>query len=70
MNELVKDVIAIFTVFTLVYIAFYFVMRHDTIEQKLPRYDCNLVHFEAGIPEDIVKACRDQHLNTINKQKD
>jgi len=70
MNELVKDFILIIAMFCLVYLAFYLFQRHDTVEQKLSRYDCNLVHFEARVPEEIVIACRNQKLNIINKQKD
>jgi len=70
MNELIKDFILILAIFCLVYVAFYLAQRHDTIEQKLSRYDCDLVHFEARIPDEIIMACRNQKLNIINKQKD
>jgi hypothetical protein len=67
MNELFKDLIYLTIIFFLAYVVFYLSTRHDTVEQRVKRYDCNLTEFIPNVPDDIRLACRQQKLDQINK---
>ena len=70
MNEIFKDLYYLIVMFIAVWIAFYLGTRHDSIEQRTARYDCNLTEFVARIPDDVRNQCRRQKLESINNQKD
>lgn len=69
MNEIVKDIIYLLIVFLIVWISFYLYTRHDTIEKRTSRYNCDLTEFLAHIPNDIKEECRRQKIQAINNQK-
>ncbi len=70
MNEIIKDVLSLIVVSALLWVGFYLFTRHDSLQQKASRYDCNLTEFVANVPNDIRDECRRQKLLTINNQKD
>lgn len=70
MNEIFKDFCYLCLLFLLTWCGLYLYTRHDTIEQRVQRYDCNLTEFQPRIPEDIRNACRQITINKINNQKD
>lgn len=70
MNEIIKDIFYIALVFLFVWCGFYLYTRHDDIEQRVKRYNCNLTEFQPRVPEDIRTACRSAILDKINNQKD
>lgn len=71
MNELIKDLLNIIILFCLVWIGFYLYTRHDTLEQRMIRYDCNLTEFVPNVPNDVVNECRRRKLETFKPpQKD
>ncbi len=70
MNEIFKDLYYLCLLFLLTWCGFYLYTRHDTIEQRVQRYDCNLAEFQSRVPEDIRNACRQITINKINNQKD
>lgn len=68
--ELVKDMFYVILLFVLVWIGFYLFTRHDSIELRVLRYDCNLAEFQARIPDDIRNQCRQLKLDAINNIKE
>ncbi len=68
MNELFKDITYVIILITAVYVAFYLGTRHDTIEQRTARYNCDLSEFAADIPQDVRNECRRRRIESINKQ--
>lgn len=68
--ELLKDLFYIIVMFILVWCGFYLYTRHDSVEQRVGRYDCALTEFQARTPDDIRNECRRIKLNSINNQKD
>lgn len=68
--ELIKDFFYMILVFIIAWAGFYLYTRHDSLEQRVQRYDCNLTEFQPRIPDDIRNQCRQLKLNQINNQKD
>ena len=68
MATLVKDIFLVIIMIALVWLAFYLGSRHDTLEERVQRYDCRLTEFVAGIPPDIRSACREQQLQELNQR--
>lgn len=70
MNEIFKDVVYFLILFLIAYVVFYLYTRHDTLEQRTARYDCNLTEFIGNVPNDVRDECRRLRLAAINNQKD
>ncbi len=68
--HLVKDLFYVVLIFLAVYIGFYLMHRHDTLEQRMTRYDCTLAEFNADFPPDVREECRRRAIERINQQKD
>lgn len=70
MNELFKDLFYLLLLFVLTWCGFYLFTRHDTIEQRAARYNCDLAEFVARIPDDIRAECRRQKIIQLNTVKE
>jgi hypothetical protein len=70
MNELFKDLFYLLLLFVLTWCGFYLFTRHDTIEQRVTRYNCDLSEFVARIPDDIRAECRRQKIIQLNTVKE
>lgn len=68
--HLIKDLFYVVLIFLAVYITFYLVHRHDTVEQRTARYDCSLTEFLADIPADVRTECRRRRIEQINQPRD
>jgi hypothetical protein len=69
MNQLLKDIIYILLVFALIYIMFYLGTRHNTLEEKMARYDCSLSEFVPDVPPEVRAECRRRAIERINQQQ-
>ena len=69
MNDLIKDIFYLALVFLAVWIVFYLYTRHDTVEQRVLRYDCRIAEFSPDIPQDVRIQCRRQALELYNQQR-
>jgi|LauGreDrversion4_2_1035121.scaffolds.fasta_scaffold142338_2 hypothetical protein len=69
MSELFKDLFYLIMVFILVWVVFYLFTRHDTVEQRILRYDCRISEFSPDFPNDIRQECRRRALEQYNQQR-
>ena len=69
MNEIFKDLVHILLLFVLVWCGFYLYTRHDTLEQKMARYDCDLSEFAADYPPEVRVECRRRAIELYNQQQ-
>lgn len=69
MNEFIKDGFYLIIVFVIAWVGFYLYTRHDTIEQRVLRYDCGIAEFAPDIPTDIRNECRRRALELYNQQR-
>ena len=68
--ELLKDLFYIAVMFLIVWFGFYLYTRHDTVDQRVTRYDCALTEFQARVPNDIRMECRRRKLELLNTEKE
>lgn len=69
MNEIFKDISYIFILIIAVYVAFHLGTRHDTLQEKTDRHDCNLTEFIAQVPDDVREECRRRRIEIYNQTK-
>ena len=70
MNDLIKDTFYVIMMFVIVWVVFYLYTRHDTVEQRVIRYDCRISEFAAGIPNDVRAECRRRAIELYNQQQE
>lgn len=68
MKEMFKDFSYLIIMFIAVWLAFYLGTRHDTLEQRMRRYDCRITEFAPDIPNDIREECRRRRLEAFNSR--
>lgn len=66
---LLKDLFYLAILFIAMWIAFYLSMRHDSLEQRMVRYDCRLSEFAPDFPPDIRAECRRRALEAYNQRQ-
>lgn len=69
MNDLIKDTFYIILMFIAVWFSFYLYTRHDTLEQKMARYDCRISEFDPGFPPEVRAECRRRAIELYNQQQ-
>lgn len=62
-----QDLILILIIWVLVQIGAYLWTRHDQLEDQMPRYNCNLALFEAGVPDRVRAECIHRLVNRYNQ---
>jgi hypothetical protein len=67
--HLIKDMIYVGLIFFAVYFGFYLFERHDTVQDKMKRYDCRISEFSPDFPPEIREECRRQSIERINQGK-
>jgi len=68
MNEIFKDLFYVLIISCAVWIGFYLYTRHDTLEQRVIRYDCRIAEFSPDIPPDVRAECRRQVIERYNQK--
>lgn len=66
---IIKDMILIALIFLAVWISFHLWTRHDTVENKVVRYDCRIAEFSPDIPNDVREECRRKAIEQYNQTK-
>ena len=66
---IVKDLFYVAVLFVCIMIAFYLGTRHETLEEKMSRYNCSLSEFVPDIPTDVRNECRRRVIERINQEK-
>jgi len=69
MSDLFKDLFYLIIVFLAVWVGFYLYTRHDTVEQRVVRYDCSIAEFSPDIPQDVRAECRRKAIELYNQQR-
>jgi hypothetical protein len=67
--HIVKDLLYVLILFIAVYITFFLLHRHDTLEEKVARYDCRLAEFLPDFPIEVREECRRRSIERINQGK-
>lgn len=68
--HIIKDLFYVLLLFIAVYVGFYLLHRHDTLEERTARYDCRMSEFVPDFPPEVREECRRRTLELINSQKE
>ena len=66
---ILKDLFWLAVLFLAIWIAFYLGTRHETLQDRIVRYDCSLTEFAPDIPNDVRDECRRRRLEAYNQQR-
>ena len=65
-----KDFFLLAVLAALMFCIMFLVRKHESLEQKMERYNCSLSEFAPDFPQEVRNECRRQRLEAFNRSRD